>query len=450
MNGIPLTQRRRHELASKIQSLDLELADWKLRTEQPGFRRHYRQVRRLTATLEGLIEPLRVRLKSRVSDAELLAHASQWETEALTAHTIWEVFRSKLVLRQSELFRDYLAACDDFAFACYQPARDRFTQNPKEPPLVYLSATWSPFAVSRDGNFQNEIRAARGTGGYLAQPEFQQVLNKLPIPLLSIPWYQVALLPCALILAHEVGHIVEWDFGLTGLIAEAMGRAQLDHEAVWLEWASEVFADLYGCLSAGPAFVGTLMDLLAASTEAIQAEERESGKYPTRYLRIELCLATLDALNLNGEAQRLRQDWTSAYGPMTKMTHYLPDLKKVVQHLITGPYYGLSLREVVTPPAVDAGVIGKTALLKMPLQTPWKEARAIFSAARWLQENHADSAQIQSACVHLRDQLVDATKDEFRGSLPHNTDPKKEEEVLARQAAGDRDLGAALLMQLGG
>jgi len=52
---------------------------------------------------------------------------------------------------------------------------------------------------------------------------------------------------------------------------------------------------------------------------------------------------------------------------------------------------------VVTRPQSLLASLEKTALLKMPLQTPWKEARAFFSAARWLQENHADSAQIRAA-----------------------------------------------------
>ena len=110
MAAIRATYLRRHaEIAAKLQSLRVELDAWrKLTDEQPALKRHQSQIRLLDAMLSGLLEPVAAAVKQKPVEATVLDDGVEWESEILAAHSIWEVFRSKYVLRQNELFRDAL------------------------------------------------------------------------------------------------------------------------------------------------------------------------------------------------------------------------------------------------------------------------------------------------------------------------------------------------------
>src|SRR4029077_17847174 len=129
-----------------------------------------------------------------------------------------------------------------------------------------------------------------------------------------------------------------FDFELTADITTALSRAGLDHEDTWKDWASEVFADLYGCLCMGPAFVGAMMDLLSTSASSVQTETRTGGKYPTRALRVELMLGALTQAGHTADAARLRTTWEDAYGATRTMTEFKDDVAKVIGAIYAGPY----------------------------------------------------------------------------------------------------------------
>jgi hypothetical protein len=337
---LPLHLRRRAEIQAKLSSLETELAAWSTLTGQGtmGLGRHRSQVRALVHTLGGLLEHVKAAVDGAPADASLFDQVVAWEKDILAAHSIWEVFRSKLVLRQSEHFRASLAACDDLAWACYGPALTRFSPAAnKAPPLVFLSSTWSPFAQSRDSNFQNEIRAP-DPQGTLRGEVFRQVLRRLPVPLVGLPWYQVVHVPGAILIAHEVGHLVEWDFALTDRIVAALEGSGAEYTDYWVQWASEVFADLYGCLAMGPAYVGALMDLLTTRVSAIQNARSQSGRYPTRGMRVELMLTALSRNGFVEDSNRLRATWEAAYGKPADGDKVKEDVPLVVE-AICGPHY---------------------------------------------------------------------------------------------------------------
>lgn len=413
-----LALRRRAEVEAKLKSLDEEIAHWTKVTEEAerGLRRHYSQVRRLAAVFAGLTESVKAAIAIPSDDPEaVFESAEDWENEILAAHAVWEVFRSKLVLREDESFRDRLAACDDLAWACYAPAMRHFSGVRKEPPLVYFTATWSAFAVSRDSSFENEVRASHGSAAALGDDGFQDVLAKLPIPLIGVPWYHVSHLPGAIAIAHEAGHVVESDFDLKAAIKLALDGARLDHPQLWEGWASEVFADLYGCLCMGPAYVAVVMDLLSTRREDIRTEERWSGRYPSRALRVEILLAALDACGHGAQIKRLRAIWEEAYGPMQTMLSVRDDVGRAVPALYAGPYQGRALSEIVSPfPADAAGLVeelGEKAAGNYGELEP--DVRLLFAAAQWVHE-HAAPSQAGEAYQRIVTRLVQPGATEFR------------------------------------
>lgn len=449
-----LIERRRAEVDAKLDSLSNEFAYWKaITTAEGGLGRHNSQVRRLAATIEGALAPLRETLQKPPKNApDVLADGESWENQILAAHSIWEVFRSKLVLRQNQLFMNKLAACDDLAWECYSPALNLWDPDRKGPPLVYFSATWSPFAVSRDSNFQNEIRASTGTAAALQDDDFQAVLKQLPVPLVSIPWYQVFHLPGALIIAHEVGHVVEFDFGLTAEIQSALDGAGLKHATVWKGWAREMFADVFGCCAMGPSFAGAMIDLNATTVAKVQNEERTSGIYPTRNLRIRLLAEALRRTDHAPAAVRLCNGWEAVYGPMTKMTGFLDELPQVVSALLAGPYRGLTMTSIIKFPSEwcrEVKVIGLNAAQNLPL-AGHTDPRKLFAAAQWLHENLQSVRDMASAQENLVTQIiVKSTQLErgVRGTGVRGPDLQKkaqEEAKLVQLEAADRQRGVEL------
>jgi hypothetical protein len=443
-----LNQRRRAELKAKMESLDKELEHWKKLTDHEtlGLRRHYSQVRRLGAVLDGLIESVRKDLRELPAEANVLDKAVSLETSILAAHSIWEVFRTKLVLREDEMFRGVLAACDDLAWECYGPAMQRFDPDRKGPPLVYFSATWSPFMVPRDSSFQNEVRAGPGAAGALRDDAFIEVLKRLPIPLIGVPWYHTFHLPGAIVIAHEVGHVVEFDFDLTTDIATALSNAGLDHGETWKGWASEVFADLYGCLCMGPAFVGAMMDLLTTSADSVRKEVRTGGKYPTRALRIELMLNAVTRLGHATDAARLRTTWEDVYGTNDAFADFKDDVAKVTCAIFKGPYRGHALTDIIsfTGNAYADRLIGEAAASgQTAALVDQTDPRRLFAGAQWLHENQSN--QDPKAYDRIVEQIGKKHANRYRSD---NGKPIAEKEVIEKEvtarADADRQSGRGL------
>jgi hypothetical protein len=296
------------------------------------------------------------------------------EERLLAAHLVWDFFRSRLAMRGDAFLRTYLDACDEFAWSCYEGARTRFfaaqqaavganaseaaanaapvasVATGKEPPLVFLNGGWSPFAVSRERALDLDRPAFNVDGGtvaWLQTGEFHSVVRDLPFPMIGVPWYQLRHLPDALVLGHEMGHVLEWDFALRPDMEAALAAAPLipvDRQKAWLAWRMEIFADIVGTLAGGPRFGGALMDFLATHPAKIQQERRTVGlwgAYPMRWLRIDLVAYALRHIGFAKEAAKLRADWQQAYGAPAIQSEFADDVPAVVTALIDGPYHAL-------------------------------------------------------------------------------------------------------------
>lgn len=443
-----LSTRRLFEVRAKLNSLDAELRHWKELTqdEQRGLRRHHSQVMRIATVLEALTGQVRLEMSGAPED-QVLDNVEEWENQILAAHAIWEIFRAKLVLREDELFRNILFACDDLLWACYGPAMAKFGPDRKGPPMVYFTSTWSPFAISRDSSFQNEVRSGSGAMAALTEDRFLQVLRRLPIPLVSLPWYHAFHLPGALTLAHESGHIVESDFALTTDIGATLDAAPLEHPDIWKAWSSEIFADLYGCMIMGPSFAAAMMDLLSVCPTRIQTEVRKSGKYPTRALRIELILHALTHFEHEAAAARLRQDWEATYGGMRTMMELKNDIPRVVSALIAGPYKGIALSGIGPFPRDqdnDILKIGEAAALGfLATLAQYSDPRLLFAGVQWIHEN-STNGKSREAYRRIVEQVIKKGATQFRMRGEPVASKSDLDAVMARSLEQDRQTGNEL------
>ncbi|HXM57401.1 MAG TPA: hypothetical protein VOB72_18530 [Candidatus Dormibacteraeota bacterium] len=331
------TDRYEAELTAKLRGVTREFAYWELQSRAGApLEKHHRQIRRVTATL---------RLVANCVSEDLTTPAGRRRAALLVLdlHQVWDLFRRKLALRCVPWFARPLIAADDFAWACYEPAAAAAVRGGvdpgrvSEPPLVFLSAD----AVAR-AHLRGESYAGLIADG-LFGPALVPALRELPVPLVAVPWYQVEHVPDALAIGHEVGHLVERDLDLTSTLRGLLARALRDEAEArlpaWTAWLSEVFADVYGCLAAGPAYAGWLLDLLAEAAPARPAGAGGDGwgRYPPPDVRTAVILACVRTLGFGSAAGELGAGWSWAADGGGR-TSFLEDAEHVVAAVLDGSY----------------------------------------------------------------------------------------------------------------
>lgn len=333
-----ISDRKQIALEQKLDALQAEFQVW-LDDTQPGcaLEKHNTQVLALTGHLLGLSDQTCDLFQQAKTDHTVLADARNIESLVLGLRRIWEFFRSKLVQRHAPAMRRFLRVADELAWACYKPMLDLCSAEHREPPLVFLNGGLSPYTLSRDQAFLAEDVPGQALTGRTYDP----ILEHLPIPVIGVPWYQVAHLPDLPVVAHEVGHAVEQDFRLHDLVLSNLkrspgaGSARMDH---WTAWSKEIFADLWGCLTLGPAYVSSLIDFLAGDQLAVQNEiATAQASYPTATLRILLCVEALNQMDFTADSATLGAEWKEQYPHKHAMSQFEVDLCSVVKAVLAAP-----------------------------------------------------------------------------------------------------------------
>jgi hypothetical protein len=307
----PWETRKRAELSAKLHSVTDEHEHWLAVSErrQP-MEKHHSQIRAIT----GYLQPMAERLDRQVTGNEDMRTGwRKLEREVLDLHHVWSFFRDKWALRRLEEYGPYLVLADEFAWACYEPAQVQAVEAEtvrleavRQPPLIYLGPVDGPLALARGDSIEDRFREEP-----LRSRTAQALVRQLPLPVVAVPWYQLRHLPEALIIGHEVGHVVLVDFlGLEAVEQLVVGRlaalcrpeAERDR---WQAWTEEAFADVYGVLCGGPAYLETLGDFLLPSAEPDAGE----SWYPPPLLRLGLTTAALEAAGCREAAKRVRASW---------------------------------------------------------------------------------------------------------------------------------------------
>ncbi len=432
-----LAQFRKRELEAKLNSLDQDLKDWVAKTNIAPLGRHRSQMLRVDAKIRGLLSVFQNNLQWKdASEDSILDKAVTWEKLILTAHSVWDVFRDKLALRLEPRFAETLAACDDLVWECYEPALLEYGKGQKkEAPLVYLCSTWSPFLRKRETSFEQEI--VEGLDAEKQRdPELIKVLQQLPVPLLGLPWFQVNHLPSALLIAHEVGHAVEADFKLHDQIRTALDGALFD-AFEWKLCASEVFADLYGCVCLGKYLAGALLDIMVASKDTV-AKDSAFGRYPPRATRAALLVEALTQLGQVAAAAEIQSRWEDVYGAIDSA----PEIRTVV----TAIYDGLGLKNLLGLPG-DVTDLADYAGDGKPVAEE-TNARRLFCAAREVYERGCEKRMAKAAPI-LVHQIVNGQKAQFRYRGAPVTNEANLQNRLQDDMQNDFESGAAWRKELG-
>ena len=117
------SERKLIELTQKVASLGEEFREWRAKSEAREFlEKHYTQIRRITAQMEGYRGMLEEGLDQlRKNPEQVLAASAAFEGDIGEVHRIWDFFRNKFLQRCVSHYQSFLYPADEFAWACYEP-----------------------------------------------------------------------------------------------------------------------------------------------------------------------------------------------------------------------------------------------------------------------------------------------------------------------------------------
>lgn len=283
-------------------------------------------------------------------DRARLDRVSELKEEGATlmtqAEKIWHGYWSLFGQRQGGMLARLLAA-DRIALDCYQyvyQGLGRARPIPSPPPLSYMEAGAGP------ATYRRGVRLSKL--GMFPNPF---PLVKLPDHRLVTPWTLGAI-------PHEVAHNLQADLGLWTAVPRRLMRAMraaglpLDVRRPWVRWQKEIFADLLSVLLIGPAYVGSITDVVAKSPRSTVAWN-PMAVHPTPFLRVLINLELLRRMDFRNEARALRRAWFALHPPARATTipfalrrAFRRSVGLVVDVLADSPYAqlgGKSLRQVV-------------------------------------------------------------------------------------------------------
>jgi hypothetical protein len=248
------------------------------------------------STKAAMAEPSTVRMQ------ELMHRKSKAHYWVQSIERIWDFYLELFGQRQSK-YANWLLSCDRVAMDCYQVAYmglGKARSIPYPPPFSYMRTGFSP------ATFRRGIPLTR----------LGKQLN--PFPLVQLPYHRL-INPWTLgAVLHEVSHNLQSDLGLSRDVPKAIAMRLLKAgmsrrvATTWTRWNRELFADLSGLLLGGPAFVGSLMDVVGRAPETVVAFSPR-GPHPTPYLRPHLSFELMRRTGFGEEAEQYRKVWVRTY-----------------------------------------------------------------------------------------------------------------------------------------
>lgn len=413
-----MSARRCAALVDKLDALAQDFDEWMALSKKDALlEKHHTQVRRLVRRLDRLRAALEEEIKAlgsgrRGGGGTSLVDAHNLERDVLFLHNMWEFFRAKLAQRHVPWTKRFLDIADDYAWGCLQPVTRAAVEaghiqaaKVKEPPLTYLNGDWSPFAATRGNAFMAEAINTSET----EREAFHREVNALPLSVLGLPWYQLSHVPDLLILAHEVGHVVEDDLQLTDTLDELLARALTkggvpDSRAeAWHEWLGEAFADTFGAAAGGRAFALTLLDFVALDVEEVREEVATAddwGIYPITALRADLMAEGLDVLGDSDGATEVRKRRDALLAGAETMPDFRSDAALIARAWLDTPldaFGGKSLLSVARVGSThwkDAERVSREAR-KSRFPLPSADPRVLVSASRIAFEDDPDAYRLR-------------------------------------------------------
>ncbi len=141
---------------------------------------------------------------------------------------------------------------------------------------------------------------------YFDKSPYIRVIPYAPVALVGIPYTAIETPRDLLAIPHEVGHYIYRH--TSGLAANLL--TQIPFDPPWFyRWLEEIFADVYGCLVAGPVIAVDFQDLLLDN--AVADFTIDDGDHPVDAIRPFIYIHALEKLGFNNAAAALDVRWAT-------------------------------------------------------------------------------------------------------------------------------------------
>jgi hypothetical protein len=265
------------------------------------------QLAYLGDALTGALIALRAALDAADGGAargDVAAACRAFDRRSALIRRTWTYFRTKFAQRDDPATAKVLAVADELAWSCHagvfrEAALHADVRQPPAP-LPFLDSQETPAAIPRDEP-PLELRPDEDDA------IVREHLKALAIPVISLPYRCVSDPWWLALVAHEVGHHIQFDlapdFELVGsfrrrLREAAFGSHAGDERAAreWATWADEVFADACSVCSLGPWALSPIAELELGDARAVLTRRR--SRYPPPLVRLALMAEMSDSLGV--------------------------------------------------------------------------------------------------------------------------------------------------------
>lgn len=309
MDGV--AQRARlDQVVAGLDRLAAGIERWlRVRGERDALRQYATPLATLERTLLGATRALRDEARAVEPSRPLwLVHADckDLERRAALVRRLWAWFAEKFDQRDDPALRELLAAADEVVWSCWREVFD--SAELSGAPVAERGPTPLPY-VDPGGVVEAFVRdePPPGLGASEDDQALGSFLARLPVPVIAMPvgWLDA---PWWLaLLAHEVGHHVQYDLVPgAALVAEAGQRvaaalaADPAAAARWRLWSREIFADACALVSVGAGAITAVLQVELDTEERLLDGGR--GRYPSPAVRLALLAELAERLGIDGRA----------------------------------------------------------------------------------------------------------------------------------------------------
>ena len=367
-------------------------------------RRQGPQLGVIDAMLRRSLERIGHELEAMQLDAAAFARCAALEVQLGVIERYWRFYRERLEQRDDPSRRRLLAAADEVVWSCFTSLGG---VEPAGVPLPYVEPTSSPIAMPR---------TSVPPGLRTSDKVLADLLGRLPIPLIAFPASLIGSPWWLALLAHEVGHHIQYDLepnqALVGKTGDAIAAAAEEAAGRWTPWRFELFADACSVVAIGTAAIRAIAEL---EWGPLAAMCQDRAAYPPAIVRLATMCAFASELGLSPPALDVER-WRAelAAGPARPQLDRDLALVPAVARALAGlPVGGQPLRA-----RADAEALGEVGLGAIrdrlaggavAVKRGRRAARLVAAAAFELhQQLPADG---QAALAETMLALVEATRD---------------------------------------
>jgi hypothetical protein len=154
---------------------------------------------------------------------------------------------------------------------------------------------------------------------YFNKSAYVRTIPYAPLALVAVPYTANSVSHDFLATPHEIGHhVYRYSPGLAANL-----RTCLPIQPDWLHnWREEIFADVYGCLVAGPVIGLDFQDILFDND--LENFMSDDGEHPVEAIRPYAYVAVLAKLGFPNAAKALEKEWQRKFADRNSPESFIP------------------------------------------------------------------------------------------------------------------------------